>query len=213
MGETRRARFVVMEPPPRRAARPLRRIVEHPCPTSMYVLTALLALTLAGASWIVMDFSCSGSSLVFAYVTDTARNSLPRRGDSRVRARARSGSGRRQGPYRPMLRNWTRGTSPRRRRNLPPLRQYPRRERRPRGARSAGDLAGSLEAHRRHPVRSAFTLARPHAGPPETPLQLSSTRIRMPLVQVAGIVVARIRKRSAMELLFPSVIFQRRRPR
>jgi protein-disulfide isomerase len=167
---------------------------------------APLALTLSGGVWIVMGVFVFGFfALVFAYFTEKGTEiRFHAWGDSRGDAPGSFGIGNVGKDRTVDVRNWTRGTSPRSRRNLPPRRAV--------GTAESADpevlaqLAGwrvGLSSHS-DVLSTPPDPSRDHMlGPPQAPLQLIEyADFECPSCQAAALVVTRIRKRLGDELLF-----------
>jgi thioredoxin family protein len=166
---------------------------------------APVALTLSGGVWIVMGVLAVGFlAIVFSYFTETGTEiRFHAWGDRRGDAPGSLGVGNVGKDQTVDVRNWTRGTSPRRHRNLPP----------PRLAHPAGtadpELLARLAAWRERLSSDALGLAAPPdpscdhmLGQPQAPLQLVEyADFDCPSCQAAMRVVNRIRKRLGDELL------------
>ncbi len=173
---------------------------------------APVALTLSGGVWIVMGvFAVGFLAIVFSYFTETGTEiRFHAWGDRRGDAPGSLGVGNVGKDQTVDVRNWTRGTSPRRHRNLPP----------PRVAHSAGaadpELLARLAAWRERLSPDALGLSAPPdpsrdhiLGQPQAPLQLVEyADFECPSCQAAMRVVDRIRKRLGDELR----IYQSRHP-
>jgi protein-disulfide isomerase len=166
---------------------------------------APVALTLSGGVWIVMGvFALGFLAIVFSYFTETGTEiRFHAWGDRRGDAPGSLGVGNVGKDRAVDVRNWTRGTSPRRHRNLPP----------PRRAQPAGtaepELLARLAALREHLSSDVLDLSAPPdpsrdhmLGQPQAPLQLVEyADFECPSCQAAMRVVDRIRKRLGDELL------------
>jgi hypothetical protein len=163
------------------------------------------ALELSGGVWIIVAFLVFVfAAVVFSYFTETGTDiRFHAWGDSRGDAPGSFGVGNVGKDPTVDVRNWTRGTSPRRHRNLPA----------PTAAHTVGsgdpELLAQLAAWRRH-LRSessglsvAPDRSRDHTlGPPGAPLQLVGyVDFECPSCQAAAQVVSRLRKRLGDELL------------
>jgi len=166
---------------------------------------APLALTLSGGVWIVMGvFALGFLAIVFSYFTETGTEiRFHAWGDRRGDAPGSLGVGNVGKDQAVDVRNWTRGTAPRRHRNLPPPRvPYP-------AGTADPELLVRLAAWRERLSSDVLGLSAPpdpsrdHTlGQPQAPLQLVEyADFECPSCQAAMRVVDRIRKRLGDELL------------